>query len=108
MRRPVFSSPLGELYQGDCLEVLAGLEESSVDLVFADPPFNLGKDYGKGVGDSMGEQDYVEWCGRWIAACVRVLKPGGAFYLYNLPRWNVELGHRLTKEGMLFRHWIAV
>lgn len=108
MSKPLHQTKLGRLYQADCFEILAEIENGSVDLVFADPPFNLGKDYGKGVNDSLADGHYLEWCGRWVAECVRVLKPGGAFYLFNLPRWNVELGHRLNHEGMLFRHWIAI
>lgn len=108
MREPIYETSLGRLYQADCLEILADLQSKSVDLVFADPPFNLGKNYGKGVNDSLADEHYLEWCGRWIKECVRTLKPGGAFYLFNLPRWNVELGHRLSQEGMLFRHWIAI
>ncbi|MBI3969857.1 MAG: site-specific DNA-methyltransferase [Chloroflexi bacterium] len=108
MRPLLFSTQLGRLYQGDCLEILPEMDDASVDLVFADPPFNLGKDYGKSVNDSLADAEYLGWCGRWITECVRVLKPGGAFYLFNLPRWNIELGHRLNMEGMLFRHWIAV
>jgi site-specific DNA-methyltransferase (adenine-specific) len=77
-------------------------------LVFVDPPFNLGKDYGKGIDDGRPDAAYLAWCSSWIAECVRLLKPGGAFYLFNLPRWNVELGHQLNERGMLFRHWIAV
>jgi site-specific DNA-methyltransferase (adenine-specific) len=108
MQLPIFSTSLGRLYQGDCLTLLTELSGASVDLVFADPPFNLGKDYGKGITDSLAEEQYLGWCARWIAECARVLKPGGAIYLYNLPRWNVELGHLLGTEGMRFRHWIAV
>lgn len=108
VRTPLYETPLGRLYQGDCLDVLAGFDDGSVDLVFADPPFNLGKDYGKGISDALADEEYLAWCGRWIAACVRVLRTGGAFYLFNLPRWNVELGHRLGREGMQFRHWVAV
>lgn len=105
---PIFKTKLGCLYQADCLDLLAEMAEGSVDLVFADPPFNLGKDYGRGIDDALAHESYLSWCDRWIAECVRVLKPGGAFYLFNLPRWNVELGHRLNQEGMLFRHWIAI
>jgi site-specific DNA-methyltransferase (adenine-specific) len=108
MKNPVYQTKLGRLYQADCFEILSGMADGTVDLVFADPPFNLGKDYGKGVNDSLADGHYLEWSGRWIAECVRVLKPGGAFYLFNLPRWNVELGHRLNQERMLFRHWIAI
>lgn len=108
MKQPVFETELGRLYKADCLEILGGMRDAEVDLVFADPPFNLGKDYGEGVDDSLAEEEYLAWCGRWIADCVRVLKHGGAFFLWNLPKWNVELGHRLNLEGMTFRHWIAV
>src|SRR5438874_2162229 len=107
-RAPSFTTALGHLFQGDCLDVIADVADASVDLVFADPPFNLGKDYGQAVNDHLADEVYLDWCGRWIAECVRVLKPGGAFYLYNLPRWNVELGHLLGTAGMRFRHWIAV
>ena len=108
MRQPLFETNLGRLYNTDCLMALPEIGDTSVDLVFADPPFNLGKDYGNGVSDSLTEDEYLEWCSKWIAECVRVLKPGGAFFLWNLPKWNVELGHRLNLEGMMFRHWIAV
>lgn len=105
---PIFETDLGRLYKADCLQVLPALEGESVDLVFADPPFNLNKDYGKGIKDSLTEDEYLSWCRRWIAESVRLLKPGGAFFLWNLPKWNVELGPCLKQEGMMFRHWIAV
>lgn len=104
----VYETNLGRLYQADCLEVMADLESDSIDLIFADPPFNLGKDYGKGINDSLAGHEYLEWCEKWIAAGVRLLKDGGAFYLFNIPRWNVELAHILSQQGMLFRHWIAI
>ena len=90
---PVFQTKLGELYQGDCLNLLKRMDDETVDLIFADPPFNLGKDYGKKVNDLLAEDEYLAWCRTWVDACVDVLKEGGAFYLYNLPKWNVELGH---------------
>ena len=79
-----------------------------MDLIFADPPFNLGKDYGKGINDTLSEIDYLSWCSSWIKECARVLAPGGAMWLYNLPRWNIELGHYLNEAGLLFRHWVAI
>lgn len=108
MKGPIHTTSFGQLYQADCFEILSEVRAETVDLVFADPPFNLGKDYGKGVNDSLADGHYLKWCERWIAECVRVLKPGGAFYVFNLPRWSVELGHRLNQEKMLFRHWIAI
>jgi site-specific DNA-methyltransferase (adenine-specific) len=101
-------TPLGQLYHGDCLEFLPTVPDESVDLVFADPPFNLGKTYGKGVDDARAPKDYLEWCATWIKECSRVVAPGGSFFLYNLPKWNIELGHFMNAAGLLFRHWITI
>ena len=104
---PVFTSQHGRLYNADCLDVLAKLESESVDLIFADPPFNLKKDYGDHFKDEMTDEAYLEWCYRWIDECIRVLKPGGSFFLYNLPKWNILLGAHMQRQ-LEFRHWIAV
>jgi site-specific DNA-methyltransferase (adenine-specific) len=108
LAEPYYQTALGRLYQGDCLDLLPQIDDSSVDLFFVDPPFNLGKQYGNGINDAVADQHYLDWCAKWIAHGVRVLRPGGAFYVWNLPRWNVELGHMLNEHGLLFRHWIAV
>jgi site-specific DNA-methyltransferase (adenine-specific) len=105
---PVYRTELGTLYQGDCLDFLATVPDGSVHLVFADPPFNLGKDYGQGISDARHDEDYLAWCESWIKECARTLAPGGAFFLYNLPKWNIELGHFLNALGLTFRHWITV
>src|SRR5438270_859252 len=88
--RPFFTTKLGALFKGDCLAILPNFLDGCVDTVFADPPFNLGKEYGRGVRDRLAEGAYLEWCRRWMEECIRVLKPGGALFLYNLPRWNIH------------------
>ncbi|HVC97660.1 MAG TPA: site-specific DNA-methyltransferase [Pirellulales bacterium] len=103
---PHFVSELGVLFAGDCLDVLPSIRDESVDSVFADPPFNLGKQYGRRTNDQ--RSDYLEWCQSWLDQCVRVLKPGGSLFVYNLPKWNVMLGAYLTNAGLDFRHWIAI
>ncbi|WP_432277977.1 DNA-methyltransferase [Nocardia cyriacigeorgica] len=105
---PAFESEHGKLFHSDCMEYLPAVPDESVDLVFADPPFNLSKDYGKGVNDSLAEEEYLAWCEAWIKEAVRVTKPGGAIYLFNIPRWNIELGHFMNNAGMMFRHWVAI
>ncbi len=102
------TTALGRLYQADCMEVLPEIESGSVSTIFADPPFNLKKDYGDGVTDDLSESDYLAWCQRWIDEGVRALADGGAFFLYNLPKWNVPLGAYLGSLGLSFRHWIAI
>lgn len=105
---PDYVTSLGALFGRDCTELLGSLDSAVIDTVFADPPFNLGKEYGKSTDDDLASDVYLRWCREWIGECVRVLKPGGAFFLYNLPKWNVLLGSYLSDLGMEFRHWIAV
>lgn len=106
--KPYFLTDHGAVFDRDCLQFLKNIEDEVVDTFFADPPFNLKKVYGAKSNDDMPEEHYVEWCKEWIAEGVRTLKPGGSFFLYNLPKWNVLLGAYLTELGMDFRHWIAV
>lgn len=106
---PMFSTSFGAIYQTDCMNLFRALKDDSVATIFADPPFNLGKDYGRGKkADELGRETYLQWCRKWIREGVRVLRPGGAFFIYNLPQWSFHLAAYLESEGMLFRHWIAV
>jgi site-specific DNA-methyltransferase (adenine-specific) len=73
----VFKTQLGCLYQGDCINLLQNLADNSVDLIFADPPFNLNKLYPSGINDNLKEAQYLKWCEKWLEECVRVLSPGG-------------------------------
>jgi site-specific DNA-methyltransferase (adenine-specific) len=86
---------------------MPSLEAGSVDLLSADPPFNLGKAYSSKMNDTLNEEDYLDWSRHWISEAIRILKPGGAFFLYNLPKWNLRLGEFLAKR-LTFRHWVAI
>ncbi len=105
---PIYSSSLGALFSADCLKVLPFIKDAVVDTVFADPPFNVGKQYGRNTDDCRPGEEYLSWSKAWLSECVRILKPGGALFLYNLPKWNIPLGAYLTELQMEFRHWIAI
>lgn len=105
---PVYASELGVLFRDDCQTILPHVRSEVVDTVFADPPFNLGKQYGETVDDERPDQEYLDWSRRWIDECIRTLQPGGTFFLYNIPRWNIPLGAYLMECGLTFRNWIAV
>ena len=104
---PILRTPLGELYQADCLNVLKSLKPETVDLGFADPPFNLGKKYSSKIDDAKASHEYLDWCKTWLDGTIHVLKPGGSLFLWNLPKWNLPLGAYLEKR-LTFRHWISV
>src|SRR5262249_12732673 len=72
--------PLDRLHPGDCLEGLARVRTGSVDLAFADPPFNIGYEYDV-YDDRQSAERYLGWSRRWIAEVARVLKPDGTFWL---------------------------
>ena len=107
MNAPYMTTSHGLLFDADCLDVLEQMESGVIDTVFADPPFNIGKDYKNGFNDKVAANDYLKWCGRWISECSRVLKPGGAFFLYAVPELAVKFAP-LLGEGLMFRHWIAL
>lgn len=105
---PIYRTALGGLFEGDCLKIMPSIVDECIDAVFADPPFNLKKKYGPNGQDDRSEADYLFWCKNWIDELVRVLKPGGALFIYNLPKWNILLGAYLMESGMTFRHSIAI
>lgn len=103
----VFETKFGRLHQGDCMDLMHYMENDSIDMVFADPPFNLKKFYPSGVNDDLEETQYLEWCESWVSECIRLLKPGGSLFLWNIPKWNTHLSTYLNAR-LTFRHWIAV
>ena len=104
---PVFETDLGKLYQADCLDLLPTIGSETIDCIFADPPFNLNKNYGSKVNDDLAAERYLQWSYQWLEECVRVLKPGGSLFVYNIPKWNIYYSSFLINR-LTFRHWVAV
>jgi DNA modification methylase len=96
---------LNTLITGDCLAELRTLPDNSVDFAFADPPYNLGKDY-TGYADDLAITEYFAWCDQWIAELARVLRPGRTVAVLNIPLWAIR--HFLYMQTVLeFQNWIA-
>ena len=89
----------------DCLAGLAKLDAGSVDLVFADPPFNIGYDY-DAYDDRRREDEYLAWSEKWGAAVFRVLKPTGTFWLAIGDDFAAELKVAFKKLGFTCRSWV--
>lgn len=104
---PRLTTTHGILFHTDCLAFLPQVKSESVHCVFADPPFNLGKEYGNGFKDRWAEKEYFLWCEQWLDQCMRVLVPGGALFVYALPRLAYHFAAYL-EEALEFRHWIAL
>jgi site-specific DNA-methyltransferase (adenine-specific) len=95
------------LYQGDCVEGLGRVQAGKVDLVFADPPFNIGYEYDI-YDDRCAAEKYLDWTRVWGRAVQRVLKPAGTFWLAIGDDYAAELKLIFQKElGFSCRSWVV-
>ena len=68
-------------YNEDCLLALKDIKDKTVDLIFADAPYNIGKDFGNDSDKWKDYKEYLKWCYNWIDECFRILKDNGTFYI---------------------------
>ncbi len=103
---PVPESFLGAIHQGDCIERMQALPDGCVQLVFADPPFNIGYDYDV-YDDSLEYDQYLEWTKRWIQEVHRILAPTGTFWLAIGDEYAAELKVISQQLGFHCRSWVV-
>lgn len=97
---------LDQIHHLDCIEGLGKLPEGSVDLAFADPPFNIGYDYDV-YDDRRASDEYIAWSRKWIEGVIRVLKPNGTFWLAIGDEYAADLKVLCTRElGLHCRSWV--
>ncbi len=102
------SPPLkhGKIHQGDCIKLMKKIDEGSIDLVFADPPFNIGYEYDE-YDDRQDDEKYLEWCTEWMAEVHRILKPNGTFWLAIGDEYAAELKVAAQRKlGFHTRSWV--
>lgn len=98
--------PSNCLTAGDCIKGMEQLEAGSIDLAFADPPFNIGYDYDV-YDDRTGADQYLDWTRAWGRGVHRVLKPTGTFWLAIGDEYAAELKLIFQKEiGFTCRSWV--
>ncbi|MDR2345183.1 MAG: site-specific DNA-methyltransferase [Planctomycetaceae bacterium] len=91
----------------DCIEGMRQLDEGSVDLVFADPPFNIGYSYDI-YKDNYSDEKYLRWSRDWMTEVYKVLKPSGTFWLAIGDEYAAELKFFCTREiGFICRSWVV-
>lgn len=94
------------IHNADCIDVMRSMPSGFVDMVFADPPFNLNKKY-RSYKDNISIDAYNDWTREWLEHSCRILKPSGNLLVYNLPRLLVHAASMLNRQEMVFRHWIS-
>jgi site-specific DNA-methyltransferase (adenine-specific) len=92
---------------GDAIEEMMKLPDESIDLVIADPPYNLGKNYGNNQ-DRKSREEYELFTKNWLSQTVRLLKPTGSLYVFMGVRFISRLFLMLEEEfHLLFNGWIT-
>jgi len=88
------------IFHGDALDVLPTLPDESVDLIFVDPPYNIGKKFANFIDKWPSDREYIEWCKRWLDICIEKLSPTGTMYIMastqSMPYIDLYLRERLT------------
>jgi site-specific DNA-methyltransferase (adenine-specific) len=97
---------LNQIVCGDCIEKMRELPKKSIDLAFADPPFNIGYDYDV-YDDRVEYKKYLNWSRRWISEVSRVLKPNGTFWLAIGDEYAAELKIQSQEIGFHCRSWVV-
>jgi site-specific DNA-methyltransferase (adenine-specific) len=106
MAEPTYhlDDPETAVYVGDCRQVLAQLPKKSVDLIFADPPFNWDVPYGE-WDDARSREEYLTFTCEWLDACLQVLADGGSFWV-NIPDDTAaEIVVHLKQRGLVMINW---
>ena len=94
------------LLLGDSLKILKNIESQSIDLIFADPPYGLGKDFGISKDKWRDGRHYLEWCKVWIDECMRVLKLNGTMYFMSSTQYMPFLACYVSEKYFIINHII--
>lgn len=85
---------------GEAIEALESVEDNSIDLIFADPPYNIGKKFVDVPERWESDGSYLKWCYRWLDICISKLKRNGTMYVMtatqNMPYFDLFLREKLT------------
>ena len=106
---PQYSGENAKIFHADCLTVLAEIPKNSIDLIFCDPPYNIGKRFGDFKDCWPSIYDYTEWCYRWLEDCIRILKPTGSLYVMTstqaMPFFDIWLRERINIKSRIVWHY---
>jgi adenine-specific DNA-methyltransferase len=104
-----YADDITTVYHGDALQTLDYVGDASVDLVFADPPYNIGKKFGNFKDSWPSDEAYAEWCYTWLALCLSKLKANGSLYVMTstqaMPYLDLWLRSRTTILSRIVWHY---
>lgn len=104
-----FGNSLSKIYLADCLEALNDIANESVDLIFADPPYNIGKKFSNFHDSWPSDKEYADWCYKWLDLCIKKLKSNGSLYVMTstqaMPYIDLWLRERMTILSRIVWHY---
>lgn len=104
-----YKNQLTTVMHGDCLQILPTIPDESVDLIFADPPYNIGKRFSEFKDTWPTDLDYASWCYEWLTHCIRKLKPTGSLYVMTstqaMPYLDLWLRDRIEILSRIVWHY---
>jgi DNA modification methylase len=98
--------PSWEIAESDCIERLCAVKPGSVRLVFADPPYNIGVEYGDHHDDNRSDEDFIDWCRLWIDTAIKTLADDGSIWVLINDEYADYFGMLLRDAGVYRRAWI--
>lgn len=91
---------------GDCVQILKDIPSKSVELIFADPPYGIGKDFGNNKDIFASADDYLMWCRSWIDECMRILSDTGTMYLMSSTQYMPILDRYIDENYFIINRLI--
>ena len=97
----IFEDGNHKIIWGDSLKVLENqIANNSIDLIFADPPYNIGKSFNGYKEKWSSDEEYLNWCYKWLDLCIKKLKPSGSFYVMTatqfMPHFDIYLQSKIN------------
>jgi site-specific DNA-methyltransferase (adenine-specific) len=98
------------IFHGDALNILSNeISSESIDLIFLDPPYNIGKKFSQFYDKWNSDEEYINWSYQWLDECIRVLKPNGTIYVMTstqaMPYFDLYLRKKLTILSRIIWHY---
>jgi site-specific DNA-methyltransferase (adenine-specific) len=105
----IFEKDGQKIIWGEALESMATIEDGSIDLVFIDPPYNIGKKFAELPDRWESDNSYLNWCSKWLEICIKKLKDAGTLYVMtatqNMPYFDIFLREKLTILSRIVWHY---
>src|SRR5262249_37409420 len=103
--KPPKAGKVDAIHVGDCVDLMKDLADGCCGLVIADPPYNLGKDFG-GWQEWRDVDQWLPWCRSWLTETVRLLRPGGNIFVYGIHHYLCYLQVAMYEMGLTYRRQI--